>query len=314
MSEGENANIPINAINGIVLGSRGDGCMDVLLVAPTSDLAFVDVEVQAVVNALHPDLLFGSNATVDAVMRAFQAKEYDLAWFACHGTEEGLELADGLLSRENLTQFLRGSSAAIFLNSCNSLGVAIDLHDELDVSVICSIVSVPDEDAYHTGSLMAGHLAAGHELRQAYDLSRPGRNRQFVFLNGSIQMSRHERLDELITMVHGVARRLDAIEQRFDERITDIEDSFGNSLNGLRHEIRGTYQMRFTRKNTVKWTLGFLIFSINILLFYSDIRHALQISAPASAIIAMMMLPVSAYLFMSGFGFSFGDRGESNET
>jgi len=288
--------------------------MNVLLVAPASDLAFVDAEVQAVVNALHPTMLFGNSATIDAVMHALQAEAYDLIWFACHGTEEGLDLADGFLAREDLTQFLRGSSAAVFLNSCNSLGVAIDLHDELSVSVICSIVKIPDEDAYHTGSLMAGHLAAGHDLRQAYDLSRPGRNRQFVFLNGSIQMSRHERLDELITMVHGVARRLDTIEERFDDRITEIEEAFGGSLNSLRYEIRGTYQMRFTRKNTVKWTLGFLIFSINILLFYSDIRHALQISAPASAIIAMMMLPVSAYLFMSGFGFSFGEFGDDNET
>jgi hypothetical protein len=77
-----------------------------LLVAPDVGLEGAGVEVQRVANALHPELLIG-NVCVPDVMDALSANTYDVVWFATHGTPDGVQLTDGLLPTETLTQLLR---------------------------------------------------------------------------------------------------------------------------------------------------------------------------------------------------------------
>lgn len=281
--------------------------MNVLLVAPDSDFPHVDAEIQAVANALHPIMLLGDNATSSALLTALESP-FDLIWFAAHGNSDGIQLADGPLQRETLTQFLRGQDAAIFLNTCESLSVALDIYDELAAKLICTIRSVADLVAYHTGALLARYLGDGKSLREAYNLAKPGRNRQFLYLNGDISGHTDRMDDLLIEMRRGngaLQQRINEVERQLNERMNGIEVDLGSRFDRLIEDLRSNYQLKLRRGNLLRLGIGCTLFTISIWLFYSDVRRALEINVVVAGILAMVLLPASAYLFVSGIGFSF---------
>jgi len=62
--------------------------------------------------------------------------------------------------------------------------LAHEIWSRSGVSVVCTIVNVPDRMAFTTGRLLAEKLGEHGDLRQAYEESRPGANRVYVFLPG----------------------------------------------------------------------------------------------------------------------------------
>lgn len=162
--------------------------MKVLLVSPTTELDYRDEEIAAVVNYLKPTLLSG-NVGVQSLLEHARL-QWDLIWIASHGTEKGILLSDGILPISQLTTIIRSSGAkAMFINTCDSLSSALSIHDELGISIVCTVSEVPDLTAYITGESFARHIAAGENIQQAYESSKPGDNKQYIYLHGRDSMT-----------------------------------------------------------------------------------------------------------------------------
>ena len=175
--------------------------VSVLLVAPDSDLPKATDEAQRIINLLHPQVVIG-DVTVSDVLEAVQGGAFDVVWFLGHSSADGLQLSDGVLSAPHFTQILRQSPPAlVVLNSCSSLHIALQVHDDLQAAVIATVLDVPDMDAYLTGAALAGALSQGLNIADAYQRSRPHANRQYVLLNGNLRLNGETELEDLKRLV-----------------------------------------------------------------------------------------------------------------
>lgn len=162
--------------------------MRVFLVAPDSGFVETSEQVQEVIHALRPEeALMGAVAGAE-VMRGLRAATYDVIWFIAHGSEAGVELSDGPLSGDVLAQFLRTQAPAlVYLNTCASMLVAVNLHDALRVPVICSVGQVEARAALYAGAQLAHCLAQGMDVTAAFEASRPAHDTTYRLIGGSGQ-------------------------------------------------------------------------------------------------------------------------------
>ncbi|MGB5048130.1 MAG: hypothetical protein WBO46_04295, partial [Caldilineaceae bacterium] len=125
---------------------------------------------------------------------------FELIWFVAHGGPDGVVLENGTLSGESLTAYVRsGGIGGVVLNTCESIAIANAIVQESGADVVATIQPVPDVTAYETGALLAGQLATGGTLRQAYRQSKPGRNDNYIFLDGLMPDAtprQHQRLND----------------------------------------------------------------------------------------------------------------------
>lgn len=158
----------------------------VLMVAPTSDLPLVSAETQDVLRSgLEVTPVYSPVGQV-ILTREIKASDAEGLWLAGHMDDKGNFLLDNgeLLSSSALTSLVRGRFKWVYLNSCQSVRAAQTLQNETDADVICTIIDLPDVDAYRTGSLFASWLARLRDTREAYEQSLPGENRIYLYLGG----------------------------------------------------------------------------------------------------------------------------------
>ena len=156
--------------------------MRVLLVAPRSNLLEVEAEIEDVMRSgLTVDPLIG-NVTRTALLRRMREHDYDVLWLATHGSADGVQLSDGILSASALVQQVRDRFTLVVLNSCSSLSIAQLLQEEANTGVICTLIDVPDVQAYQTGSRLSSALAESSTVVEAYLASKPGGNRSYLYL------------------------------------------------------------------------------------------------------------------------------------
>lgn len=260
--------------------------LDVLLIAPSRTLKYAEKEVQAVINSLHPDVLLGEGANTEAIFDAL-AKQYDLVWFAGHSTSAGIELENTHLTAEDLAKFMQEHRPALFLNSCESLPVALLISEWLNTTVIGTIEDVEDANAFQTGVLFARGLAAGKNLREAFESSRSV-HAQYVFLPG-IPVRNGESSDVI---------RDELTVMRF--MIEDLEARRHRQWAEYKKESDKRYHPRLDAESARWWALGFVVFCSNVFLFYSDVREMLGVSWVVALILAIVLFPVSAAFFMHG--------------
>jgi hypothetical protein len=171
--------------------------MKVLLVAPRQNLPDVDVEIENIWRSrLDVTPMFG-RVYLPELMKEIRSGEYDVLWFATHGSVEGIQLTDKLLSAEELVPLVRDRFSLVVLNTCSSLPVAQLLQVEANVTVICTVLDVPDVQAFQTGSHLAAALYESGNYTTAYSASIPGRNRTYLFL-AALSPNR-ESLDAVMT-------------------------------------------------------------------------------------------------------------------
>lgn len=162
--------------------------MKVLLVAPRTNLLSVDSEIQDVIRSgLSVTPLLGTVNSTD-LLREIRIGDYDVLWLATHGDNDGILLSDGPFSASELVPQVRDRFSLVVLNTCNSLLTAQLLQEEANISVICTLINVPDRQAYQTGSRLASALAESDNIASAYRASRPGQNRSYLFL-AALQLS-----------------------------------------------------------------------------------------------------------------------------
>jgi len=185
--------------------------MKVLFVAPRQNLPSVDEEIQNVLRSgLAVTPLLG-DVRLPELMREIRSGHYDVLWFAAHGSAEGVQLSDQLLTAEELVPLVRDRFSLIVLNSCSSLLVAQLLQIEANVGVICTLMEVADRQAFITGSQFAAHLHETGNIITAYLASIPGRNRSYLFLPS---------LSPSPESLEAVMHKLEQLEVKFDRQRT----------------------------------------------------------------------------------------------
>lgn len=281
----------------------GNG-LSVLLISPSTDLPNADAEQQRIINALHPQVLLGEVVTSD-VLDAVQQRRYDVVWFLGHSGPTGIQLSDGVLSSSHLAQILRQQPPAlVVLNSCSSIYAAQQIHDDVQAAVICTVLDVPDLDAYITGAALAGALAAGLEIPDAYQRSRPSYNRQYVMLNGSILLNGDTDADDIKRLVARTAADLHGEIARTTAEMQRQLDAIRQEQARVRAEMAtqvDRYQPVKGRAQLLAWLAGFVLFMLSYAVL--EFRDMLSIPAPVALMFALFVATVSCWCFVWGLRF-----------
>ena len=278
-----------------------------LLIAPETDLPNADGETQRIVNALHPDVLLGT-VTVSNVLDCVQGGAFDIVWFLGHSSADGLQLSDGVLSPAHLAQILRQSPPSlVVLNSCSSLHTAMRVHDDVQAAVICTVLDIPDIDAYITGASLANALAQGLDVSTAYQVSRPSANRQYILLNGSVRLNGVNELDDLKRLVartaadlHGEIAGMARTTAEMQRQLAAIQQEQAR----VRAELQAQpdrYAATLTRGRAASWAGGFGLF----LLAYAvlEFREAIGVPVWVAVCMSLFVAGVAFWLFFYGLGF-----------
>jgi hypothetical protein len=190
-----------------------------LVIAPPTDLEYAGAEVDAIVNALGAELM-SDNVTFRAVVDKLSVRKWRYVFIAAHGTPDGIQLEDGLLSPSSLVQLLKANPPdLVVINTCSSLDIAVRVKEEAGVDCIGTIIDIPDRDAYVTISQLARALAKGLDVATAYHLSRPSRERLYTYQNGKLHMNGGNRQEDRDRLLLEVFKKLD----RIDERMRTLE-------------------------------------------------------------------------------------------
>lgn len=266
--------------------------MRILLIAPRVGLG-QDEEVQRVINWLHPDRVLLGTVTADEVMDALGLAPYEVIWFAAHGTSQGIELSDGLLRTNDLVQLLRGRQVhCIFLNTCDSVSVAIRLHDAIKTAaVVATAAEVDDAVAARTGSLFAEYVAQGKSWREAYELSKPV-DTDYVYINDAMVGN------EMLALMDEIRQS----EQRLQETVAAKMQELRVRLAALEAQRRPSVRRR------VQWTVGYFLFSyVAYPLAYEPVLLALGFTYREALIMAFFVMALAGVLMMRAVGLARGD-------
>lgn len=166
--------------------------VSVLVVAPETGLEFVRREVEAIVNTGLEVYIVPSPVTKAALARELRERRYDVWCILTHGVrsegspwESGILLEDDVLQTTVLATYAKVyKPALVFLNTCSSDDIARIIMDVSGADVVCSVLDVPDEQAFITGRLFMEQIADHGDYRLAYENSRPADNRTYLYLTG----------------------------------------------------------------------------------------------------------------------------------
>jgi len=288
--------------------------MATLLIAPHSDLPNADAEQQRIINLLRPQVLLGDVA-ISGVLDCVQSSQFDVVWFLGHSGVDGLQLSDGILSPAHLAQILRQNPPQlVVLNSCSSIHVAMQIHDDLRTAVVCTVIDVPDLDAYVTGAALAAALAQGLDVTEAYQRSQPSTNRQYVLLNGSVRLNGQSELDDVHRLIMATAsdmqREMSGLLREVVQTARTVEAlrrdvaEVKEEQTRVRTELR-TQPDRFaatlTRARAGAWAGGFALFLLAHAVL--EFRDALGVPAWVAVGMSLFVAAVSFWLFVYGLGF-----------
>ncbi len=285
-----------------------------LVIAPDSGLPNAAEETQRIVNLLRPQILLG-NVTASDVLDTMAGGTFDVVWFLGHSGPEGLELSDGILPPERLTQILRQSPPQlVVLNSCSSFYIANQIHDYLQCAVISTVMDVPDIEAYTTGAALAYALAEGKDITAAYEASKPPNNRKYVLINGNVMLNGRNEIDDVKRLlaqtsgevhgeVAGMAREMAKMQRALDMLVKRVDD-IGTEQQRVRTELAGQpdrYAATLTRKRALSWGSGFALFLLAHAIL--EFREVLDVPMWVALGFSLFVAAVSFWLFVYGIGF-----------
>ena len=164
----------------------------ILLIANTDGLPSVAREVAAIASVHDVNILWSPVTEAD-VAREAGVGGYDIIWFAAHSNGRcvyiGKNLTDNI-GGDALVAYVAASGAGLcVLNVCESVGLARQVIQGTTAHVVFTVADpteaagVTDTDAMRTGKLFAGQLAIRSDYREAYERSKPGNNRIYLFLD-----------------------------------------------------------------------------------------------------------------------------------
>jgi len=266
----------------------------ILLVAPRTDLEYVDEEIKRVVNFLRPRVLIGV-VTLAQVVDELQNYPVDIVWFSTHSTEEGIQLSDGFLTATMLAQLLKNTPPKlVFVNTCNSLSIIMEIHDAVGCMVIGTICDVPDREAFVTGSSLARALGQGMDPAEAYNISRPSQNRKYIMLNGAIRMNGEKESDDTNQLLMLIIKRQDEFEKSLKSQMLTLADQMDTH-----------YQRRLTVKQGMFLIAGYITFIIGSFFMSHQLPRSLGVDGLESTIIMILLQFIAGGMFVWGIWFSY---------
>jgi hypothetical protein len=171
-----------------------NGRIRILVIAPLikelPELPGLPKEVMGFVNARSGEsaydvvLLQGSDVDESSIERAVKENQFDIWWIASHGDPTGIAVSKGRLTIDNLAPYVRTTRARLLvLHSCASIDLANQLMQDCSCDVIATITQLDDAMAARTAGMFAVNLLRSGNPRTAYELSKPGGNRNYVFIS-----------------------------------------------------------------------------------------------------------------------------------
>jgi len=146
----------------------------VLLIAPDQTNVSWSSEVELLGGTVQVVALLGT-VTLERVTRATSGQRYAAVHLAAHGSDAGVTISDGLLTRERLAQVARHVRAdLVFLNACDSAALGQYLACQGVPCVICHTVAVADQDALRAAAYFYEELATVNgDFKKAFDKVNP---------------------------------------------------------------------------------------------------------------------------------------------
>lgn len=229
--------------------------MNVLIIYPNSQgLAYSGNEVSQIINTLQDSILLSGHITHSDIM--LQARNlYDIVWVIGHMDENGILLSDGYLSTQDFIQyFRRNKPKLIVLNVCQSVEVALDLHEELQSTIIATIADIEDSLAYATGAQLAHSLSQGSTAWDAYQDSKPGNNLEYRFIgknhdfltenDKSTYISTYQDYDDLKKLIENIHISLNDYKVTLHENRLELKEfkikyeALSLDINAIKEQLR----------------------------------------------------------------------------
>lgn len=118
----------------------------------------------------HDTRILSGTVSGEDVTNAITEDDYQIIWFVTHGNESGVCLTSEMLGIDALIQYAKSESVELVIfNTCESEDVALRVAGEAQVSVICTISTVENQDAVRLGQLLTVKLTEDISYRDAYD-------------------------------------------------------------------------------------------------------------------------------------------------
>lgn len=141
--------------------------------------------------------VLNNGVTPEDVIREISTGLYPVVIFMTHTFAQGVSLSHGqFMEPDALAAVANFGVELVYLLSCESVAAGRMLQESAGVNVICTLAPLDSGDAYRTGSLFMRALAAGESYEQAYRMSKPGNNAEFLFLTGDRQLGAHKMTDD----------------------------------------------------------------------------------------------------------------------
>lgn len=256
---------------------------NVLVVAPaTNGLSDVENELRGLTESLRPVVL-RNGVTVRDVTEAASRKAWDILWFACHGTTEGVELTDGILETSTLVSLVKGAGVRlVVLNTCESDMIGIYVWALTGAAVICTISQVPDRTAYVTGRLLGESLGRGLSIREAYERSSPGDIGQ----SSRYRLWETHAADDPDTAIAGTVKAISAV-------VLPISTKLDSLLEEVRNEGKRPFPglPRF-------WVLAIAVMIYSIPFIVADTTSSAGIHVPWQVLLGITVSCVIASLIV----------------
>lgn len=222
--------------------------MKVLLVAPShADLPDVAVETATISSQHQVEHLQGDDARETVIARVLRNQQFDIVWWATHGTVDGLLLTDGWLNLDGVAQYVRNSRAQLcVINTCESMEIAQAVVEESTADAICTVSEVPDRTAMRTGVLLSAALVRHRNPYDAFLEARPGGGLYYRYVANPKKLAMYSKFgDEQDIEVEIAALKdrlssLESVAMRLD-RIVSGSEEYG--LSGLKNDMQ---QMRMS--------------------------------------------------------------------
>lgn len=193
--------------------------MDILIIAPTSNLNYQNDELRAALRSNYRIMPLVGQVTIQSLLAALE-RHYDIIWFIGHSGDDGIQLSDGKLSVIDFAPLVK-NSRLLLLNSCSSVGIAGKVRDATSVDVIAYLGDVEDKSAYRFGVTFIQNLQRyGENFKRAFDESIDSES-DYVFLRAGRWSN---MVDDLTRVMFELKTEIALLTQR----VTTLEASIKN--------------------------------------------------------------------------------------
>jgi len=244
---------------------------ETLVIAPMVTEEYAQSEISTLVNMLDAELLLGADADSRNVMQKLQSRgDWSIVWFIAHGREEGIMLHDGEIDCRILTSFIRGARPELVVfNTCSSLNIAMDIHNEVQTNFVCTVTEVESKLAFGYASRFAANIVSGMSYYESYLDARPGQNRTFLFLGADNMMNRRASVSSSGGMNNNGEWSDLKVEVKRLSLIIDGDEKWNQrglvpTMNLIQHQLEKIIQTYIVIRNVV---FGLIVINMAILTF-----------------------------------------------